>query len=81
MSEGFWLDNFFILPEFIGHGVGRNLFEHAKNTCKNIGCSKLFLFSDPHAQGVYTKMGIRLNQNCPSGIEGRTIRMLEIETC
>ena len=55
VQKGFWLDNFFILPEFIGHDIGRNLLEHAKNTCRNIGCRKLLVFSDPHAKGFYLK--------------------------
>jgi GNAT superfamily N-acetyltransferase len=78
VQKGFWLDNLFILPEFIGNGIGRKLIEHVKGICRNIGCKKIYIFSDPHAQGFYLKQGAKFIKDCPSSIEGRTIPMMEL---
>jgi hypothetical protein len=55
------------------------LIKHAISTSRKIGCSKLLVFSDPHAKGFYLKMGAGFIQDCPSSIEGRTIPMMEFE--
>lgn len=79
VKKGYWLDNLFILPQYMKQGIGTTLIKHAINTCKNIGCEKLFVFSDPHSKEFYLKQGARFIQDCPSSIAGRTLPMLELD--
>jgi GNAT superfamily N-acetyltransferase len=51
------LDYLFIDPPFIGHGVGRALFEHAVGVARAMGYHTLVIISDPNAEGFYQRMG------------------------
>jgi len=57
-GEG-WIENLWVSPIFIGKGVGKILFEHALERCKELEFRKLRLESDPHATGFYERMGMR----------------------
>jgi GNAT superfamily N-acetyltransferase len=52
-----WLDNLWVLPEYMGQGIGRSLFEHALERSRSRGFSNLKIEADPNAQGFYEKMG------------------------
>jgi len=54
-----WLENMWILPEFIGRGVGKQIFEHALSQARERGWKSLQLEADPNAAGFYEKMGMR----------------------
>jgi len=79
VQRGFWLDNLFILPEFIGQGVGKLLFQFAQDLCRDRGISSLYLFSDPNARGFYSKAGAKYIKETPSTIKGRTLPLFELE--
>lgn len=51
------LDHLWIEPEWIGCGVGRELFGHAVRTAREEGASRLEIDSDPHAEAFYRRMG------------------------
>ena len=51
------LEHLWILPEFMGNGVGNALFQHAIEQCKKLGVHTLEIESDPNAQGFYEHMG------------------------
>ena len=53
-----WLENLWVLPEFIGQGVGKALFLHALEQTRQRGYRVLQLEADPHAVGFYEKMGM-----------------------
>lgn len=53
------LEHLWVLPEHIGKGVGRKLFEHALSRCKEIGTRILEIESDPNARGFYERMGTK----------------------
>jgi GNAT superfamily N-acetyltransferase len=55
----FRLENLFLAPDFIGHGLGRQLFEHAVRTAREQGATELLIESDPNAEGFYLRMGAR----------------------
>lgn len=55
--EGLWLENLWVLPEYMGQGIGRQLFEHALERSRARGMSVLKIEADPNAQGFYEKMG------------------------
>ena len=68
-----------IAPKYIGKGYGRILFEHLQTTLESLGCTKLIIVSDPHAEGFYLKMGaVRVGEQ-PSKPEGRVLPVLEYE--
>ncbi len=68
------LDNMFILPAYIGKGVGRLLFSHMLETAEGSGIKELLITGDPHARGFYEKMGATyLGEKPSSVIPGRTL--------
>lgn len=52
-----WLGNLWVLPEQMGQGIGRLLFEHAFERCRELGFSVLKIEADPNAQSFYERMG------------------------
>ncbi|SHO49783.1 GNAT family N-acetyltransferase [Desulfopila aestuarii] len=72
LEAGLWLDHMFVLPEFIGQGVGRLLFRHCKNRLSERGVISLNILADPNALGFYQKMGCEKHGLFPSSIPGRT---------
>jgi len=54
-----WLENIWVLPMYIGHGVGKELFLHVISRSRELGFNTLKLEADPNAVGFYEKMGMR----------------------
>jgi len=54
-----WIENVWVLPEFIGKGMGKQLFQHAVSASRSKGHLILQLEADPNAVGFYEKMGMR----------------------
>ncbi len=52
------LENLWVLPEFIGKGIGKALFLHAAELARQRGYKLLQLETDPNAAGFYEKMGM-----------------------
>lgn len=58
------LDHLWVLPERIGSGIGRSLFEHAVHRASALGAEVLEIESDPNAEGFYRRMGAeRIGEN------------------
>jgi len=57
-EEGAWIENLWVLPEFIGKGIGKILFLHAMELSRRRGYRRLWLEADPNARGFYEKMGM-----------------------
>jgi ribosomal protein S18 acetylase RimI-like enzyme len=53
-----WIENLWVLPEYIGRGVGKRLFLHATELARQRGYKSLQLEADPNAVGFYEKMGM-----------------------
>lgn len=72
--EDLWLD-----PPFIGHGMGRALLEHALDIAAELGFESLVIEGEPNAEGFYLAMGaIPIgSRRSPSG---RTLPLLRITT-
>jgi len=51
-----WLENLWVMPAYIGKGVGRKLFLHALELARSRGYKMLQLEADPNAAGFYEKM-------------------------
>lgn len=51
------LEHFWVLPQAMGRGVGRALFEHAVDQATRRGAALLEVEADPNAAGFYRRMG------------------------
>jgi GNAT superfamily N-acetyltransferase len=54
-----WIENLWVLPEFMGKGIGKRLFLHAASRSRSKGHLTLQLEADPNALGFYENMGMR----------------------
>lgn len=53
-----WLENLWVLPEYMGKGVGKAFFLHAVELARQRGSTLFQLEADPNAVGFYEKMGM-----------------------
>jgi ribosomal protein S18 acetylase RimI-like enzyme len=76
-----WLENLWVLPEYIGRGVGKRLFLHAIGLARQYRYKSLQLEADPNAVGFYEKMGMYKVGERLSEIESqpRILPVMEIE--
>lgn len=51
--------NLWVLPGWMGRGIGRALFNHAVMRAKTLGFREIEIESDPNAEGFYLRMGGR----------------------
>jgi ribosomal protein S18 acetylase RimI-like enzyme len=71
------LGNLWVVPERIGSGLGRRLWNHALATASAAGFTSLRIEADPNAIGFYRAMGAEQIGEVPSGsIPGRTLPVL-----
>jgi GNAT superfamily N-acetyltransferase len=75
-----WLENLWVSPEWIGKGVGKRLFLHARETARRRGYRALQLEADPNAFGFYSHMGMKQVGERMSEIEGqpRVLPIMEL---
>jgi len=73
------LEFLFVLPKVIGKGVGRQLIEHAIESCKANGCEVLNVLSDPNAESFYTKQGFKTISSKESAVKGRFLPEMEFQ--
>jgi GNAT superfamily N-acetyltransferase len=78
--QDLYLDNLWVLPEYIGKGIGKQLFNHALERCKILGASTLKINADPNAQTFYEKMGAKKVAEHHSDLfgEDRVLPIMEI---
>lgn len=77
LQETILLEALFIEPSLIGCGLGRNLYEHAKQACCDKGAEYLEVQSDPNAEGFYKNVGMKVTGKTQSGsIAGRYLPTL-----
>lgn len=79
LDAGLWLDHMWVLPDHIGEGIGRLLFEHIVVQMTDLGYVRLRVLADPFARGFYEKMGCSHVDDYASTIEGRTIPLMVFE--
>ncbi len=79
-GEFLWLDNLWVLPGFMGQGIGKQLFQHALERSRALGESVLKIEADPNAQSFYEKMGVRKVGESHSQVDGqpRILPIMEI---
>lgn len=76
-----WIENLFVLPEWIGKGIGKSLFLHAVDLARQRGYRTLQLEADPNATGFYLKMGMHKIGERQSEVYGqpRTLPVMEMK--
>jgi GNAT superfamily N-acetyltransferase len=65
------LEHLWVLPERIGTGLGKKLFDHAVATARRANASFIEIESDPNAEGFYSRMGARRIGEISSELEGQ----------
>jgi GNAT superfamily N-acetyltransferase len=58
-NDKLYLLHLWVLPEWMGRGIGRLLFNHARERSKALGFHQFEIESDPNAEGFYKRMGAR----------------------
>jgi GNAT superfamily N-acetyltransferase len=79
VRQGHWLEHIFVLPEYIGQGVGSRLMAELKAHCLVRNIARLYIFTDPNARVFYDKLGARFLEESPSSIPGRTVPLYELD--
>jgi ribosomal protein S18 acetylase RimI-like enzyme len=76
-----WIEDLWVLPEYIGQGVGRQLFLDAISRARQMGYKMLQLEADPNAVGFYEKMGMHKIGERPSEVDGqpRVLPIMEMD--
>ncbi len=67
-DEGAVLEHFWVLPTYIGKGLGKRLFSHVAARA-----SEFTVTSDPHADDFYRKTGARKIGREESAFQGRSL--------
>ena len=70
------IEHMWIRPEQMGGGVGRALFEHARDRARELRLPVLELSADPNAEGFYERMGAKRVGDVPAGMNGAASRVL-----
>jgi GNAT superfamily N-acetyltransferase len=80
-SDGLHLDHLWVLPQAMGRGIGRALFEHAVQQANAAGFRAIKIEADPNAEGFYLRMGARRVGTIITEIEGnrRELPLLEYQ--
>jgi len=75
-----WIENLWVLPAYIGRGLGRQLFIHAAERARQNGYKSLQLEADPNAMGFYEKMGMHKIGERQSEVDGqpRSLPIMEM---
>lgn len=73
------LDNLFLLPEYIGQGLGRVLMNDFLDHIKKNKIEKVLLESDPNAEKFYTRFGFIKIAHKETKIKGRFLPIMEMK--
>lgn len=81
-NEDDWeLGHLWVLPDHIGKGFGKQLFDHALERCRLLNIPVLKIYADPNAQAFYVKMGAKKVSEHHSDLfgEDRVLPIMEIK--
>ncbi len=74
------IEHFWVLPKYMGYGVGRRLFEHMLNAQTENGAKSIRILADPYAEGFYEKMGaVTVDAEASSVIPGRSLPVMRYD--
>lgn len=64
------LDHMWVIPEAIGQKVGARLFMRAREEALKLGEKRLYIISDPNAEGFYLRMGAQRVASMATIVDG-----------
>ena len=70
------VEHLWLLPEYIGRGVGRQLFQHAVQIARDHHLRRFTILADPNAEGFYQKMGAVTIGEAPGRPTGRVLPLM-----
>jgi GNAT superfamily N-acetyltransferase len=75
------IEHLWVRPEYMGDGVGRKLFGHAKTRAEQQGARAIELSADPNAEGFYERMGAKRIGEVPADVDrhSRVLPRMRIE--
>lgn len=73
------LDNLFLLPQYIGKGMGRYLITDFLNRIQKLNYQRIYLDAEPYAEGFYKKHGFKTISSFETAIKGRFMPVMELE--
>lgn len=74
-----FLHDFFVAPEMIGHGLGKQLWLYALETARTESYSSFLIESDPFAKDFYLHMGARQVGEMVASGTGRLLPLLRYD--
>lgn len=66
------IENLWVLPKYMGRGIGKALFLHAVELSRRRGNTTLQLEADPNAVGFYERMGMHQIDEYRYELDGQT---------
>ncbi|WP_085900017.1 GNAT family N-acetyltransferase [Kiloniella majae] len=73
------IDNFWLLPENIGKGYGKQAFDLLVQEAKNLGWPNLTAIADIYAEGFYKAMGAKRVGEVPSEVQDKMLPKMFID--
>jgi GNAT superfamily N-acetyltransferase len=70
-ADAWWLDDLWVMPDWMGKGVGRRLFNHAAEQGRAAGARRMEWEAEPNALGFYERMGGSYLRDSRPGVWGR----------
>ena len=77
VKDSIELDMLFVLPNFIGKGIGKLLLHHAFSKAKKLGSKFMTLLADPNAVPFYSSQGFYEIDKKESSIPNRFLPVLK----
>jgi GNAT superfamily N-acetyltransferase len=71
------LEFLFVLPKFIGKGIGNKLINHAFEKAISLRCTLMNLLADPNAVPFYKSKGFEIIDEKESSISGRFLPVMQ----
>ena len=78
-DDACWLEDLWVEPEWIGKGVGTELFELCRERARELGATRLEWEAEPNSVGFYEKRGGRVVDDSRIGSWGRPIPLMELD--
>ena len=73
------LEMLFVLPDFIGRKIGKQLLYHSFEKAKKLGCNSMTLLADPNAVAFYESQGFCEIDKKESSIPNRFLPILKVD--
>lgn len=73
------LEMLFVLPVFIGKGIGKQLLVHSVQKAKKLKAKYITVLSDPNAVAFYQSQGFKIIDKKESTIVGRFLPIMKLD--